>query len=381
MPIGSAVFDLAAELISEVTRGRRVAVVTVTHVLGSAPRTVGTSMAVTEDGRVLGSISGGCVEAEAYALAEELLSTGLPAAAHFGFDDEAAFAAGLSCGGQLRVFGTLLRTSDESILKELQAASEGRPAGLAIVVSENERHRGLTVAASSESRRTPIGRAISEELHDRVDTGQNETTVLDVDGESVEVLFLTKASPARFIIFGAVDFSAALCDAAKLLDYRVTICDARPIFSTVDRFPTADDVVVMWPHRYLSETQVDGRTVIAVLTHDHKFDVPVLQLALSLGVAYVGAMGSRRTHDERLQQLVAAGVPAENLDRLHSPIGLDLGAVTPAETAVSIISEVLAAQRGATGRSLRSLQGPLHHRRGGLGIEGVSVRRHEKTDA
>jgi xanthine dehydrogenase accessory factor len=164
------------------------------------------------------------------------------------------------------------------------------------------------------------------------------------------------------LVFGAVDFAAALSQAGAFLGYRVTVCDARPVFATPARFPYADEVVVDWPHRYLERTAVDSRTAVCVLTHDAKFDIPLLRLALDLPVAYVGAMGSRRTHDERLRLLREAGVPEEQLARLRSPIGLDLGARTPEETAVSITAEIIACANQGTGLPLSQGTGPIHRR-------------------
>jgi xanthine dehydrogenase accessory factor len=163
------------------------------------------------------------------------------------------------------------------------------------------------------------------------------------------------------IVFGAIDFASALVRVGKFLGYHVTVCDARPVFATKARFPEADEIVVDWPHRYLESTDVDGRTVLCVLTHDAKFDVPLLELALRLPVAYIGAMGSRRTHEDRNARLREVGVTELELARLRSPIGLDLGARTPEETALSIGAEIVANRRGGSGVSLTGAHTPIHH--------------------
>jgi xanthine dehydrogenase accessory factor len=168
------------------------------------------------------------------------------------------------------------------------------------------------------------------------------------------------------IVFGAIDFAAAMARMGKFIGYDVTVCDARPVFATATRFPSADEVVVDWPHRYLQQQadagRLDGRTVLCVLTHDPKFDVPLLEVALRLPeVGYVGAMGSRRTHDDRLRRLTGAGLSATELARLSSPIGLDLGARTPEETAVSIAAEIIATRWGGGGARLMELDGRIHH--------------------
>jgi xanthine dehydrogenase accessory factor len=362
--------DLAADLLDALGSGRSLAIATVTRVDGSAPRALGTSMAVDDLGRVIGSISGGCVEGAVYQSAESVLHTGEPALEDFGFSDDDAFAAGLSCGGRIEVFVQRLSLSgeaalDASVLDELRAARDGRPAGLALVVSG--RSSGTVLAATSSPADAAGGglddataRRILHELTARVAAARSGTVDIECEGEDVRVLFVVAATAPRMIIFGAVDFSAALADASSLLGYHVTICDARPIFATATRFPSADEVVVAWPSTYLASTVVDARTVICVLTHDEKFDIPLLQTALRMPVAYVGAMGSRRTHDRRVASLASAGLTRQQLARLHSPIGLDLGGSTPQETAVSILAEVVAARNRGSGASLREVGGPIH---------------------
>ena len=183
-------------------------------------------------------------------------------------------------------------------------------------------------------------------------------------------LFVSSFAPApRMIVFGAIDFAAAVARIGAFLGYRVTVCDARPVFATARRFPDAHEVVVEWPHRYLHAQAVtgalDARTVVCVLTHDPKFDGPLLEVALRLPLAYVGAMGSRRTHAERLDRLRAAGLAEADLARLCAPVGLDLGARTPEETAVSIAAEIIAHRWGGTGERLSLLNGQIHHGGGG----------------
>jgi xanthine dehydrogenase accessory factor len=183
-------------------------------------------------------------------------------------------------------------------------------------------------------------------------------------GDDLELFVNSFAPPARMVVFGAIDFAAAVARVGAFLGYRVTVCDARPVFATNRRFPDAHEVVVEWPHRYLQAEvdagRIDERTVLCVLTHDPKFDVPLLEVALRLPVAYVGAMGSRRTHEERLDRLREAGMSDAELARLSSPIGLDLGARTPEETAVSIAAEIIAGRWGGTGERLTGADGPIH---------------------
>jgi xanthine dehydrogenase accessory factor len=375
------VLEIARGVLEALERGQRLALATVTGVLGSAPRTLGTSMAVTDTGAVLGSISGGCVEGDLYEAASEVLAGGGARVTEYGVTDDDAFAAGLSCGGTLEVFLTELAPAGhpnavpDAVLDQLRAAAQGRAAGLAVVVSGPGAGRILTLAdaatgpgsgvGSAESLSADSARRIRSELAARITGGQTVLGTVDCAGDEARVLFLVSAPPPRFIIFGAVDFAAALSDAARLLGYRVTVCDARAVFATPERFPSAAEVVVSWPSDYLAGTAVDSRTVLCVLTHDEKFDLPLLTAALRLDVAYVGAMGSRRTHERRMLRLREAGLGGTELGRLHSPIGLDLGASTPEETAVSILAEVLATRTGGSGAPLRGIRGPIHRADGG----------------
>lgn len=180
--------------------------------------------------------------------------------------------------------------------------------------------------------------------------------------ETISVFVESFAAPPRMLVFGAVDFTAALVRVAKVLGYRVTVCDAREVFATTQRFPLADEVVVDWPDRLLAEVghELRRRDVVCVLTHDVKFDVPAIIGALATSVGYIGVMGSRRTHDDRLERLREAGVTDEELARLRSPIGLDIGARTPEETAISIVSEIIALRTGRSARGLSATDGPIH---------------------
>jgi xanthine dehydrogenase accessory factor len=372
------VLEIAGAVLDALDRGHRLAVATVTRVLGSAPRTLGTSMAVTDTGTVIGSISGGCVEGALYEAALEVLADGHGQVAEFGVSDDDAFAAGLSCGGTIEVHLTELappaarNAVPDAVLDQLRAAAAGQAAGLAVILDGPG--AGLVLGPLDDSGFTrgldaDSARRIRSELRARLAGGHTALGLVHCAGDSTgdsgtaeaRVLFLVAALPPRFIIFGAVDFAAALSAAASLLGYRVTVCDARAVFATAERFPSAAEVVVAWPSDYLAGTKTDARTVLCVLTHDEKFDIPLLTTALGLDVAYVGAMGSRRTHDRRLLRLRQAGVSAARLTTLHSPIGLDLGASTPEETAVSILAEVLVARTAASGVPLRSRTGPIHH--------------------
>ncbi|MFE7117545.1 XdhC family protein, partial [Streptomyces sp. NPDC057654] len=213
-----------------------------------------------------------------------------------------------------------------------------------------------------------LSRTAAAEARALLAAGRTGTVDVSTAGRHCEpdrtLLVESSVPPPRMIVFGAVDFASALVRTGKFLGYHVTVCDARPVFATRVRFPEADDIVVEWPHHYLGRTATDSRTVLCVLTHDAKFDVPLLEAALRLPVAFVGAMGSRRTHEDRNRRLREVGVTETELARLHSPIGLDLGARTPEETALSIAAEIVAAREGGTGRPLTGAGVPIHRAAG-----------------
>jgi xanthine dehydrogenase accessory factor len=211
-----------------------------------------------------------------------------------------------------------------------------------------------------------LDRVVARDARGELEAGLTSTRHYGAHGEARErvaaVFIESFAPPPRMIIFGAVDFTAALARAAKLLGYRVIVCDARAVFATPQRFPMADEVVNDWPHRYLAKVgeELGPRDAVCVLTHDHKFDVPAIAAALETSVGYIGAMGSRRTHHDRVRRLAEAGVDEAALKRVMAPIGLDLGSRTPEETAVSICAEIIALRTGRTVSSLRDTNGPIH---------------------
>ena len=343
------------------------ALVTVIRARGSAPRPVGTTMAVSADGRVLGSISGGCVEADVFERAAGVIASGRAEVVGYGVGDADAFAVGLTCGGDLEV---LLEPVDDTHFPELDLVLDRldrqEPTALATWIGDATGPTHLVAGEDTEGEPSTLldpGRQVRRRLRSLLGTSTAELyEACGPDGTVVEqpVFLQSSAARPRMIVFGAVDVAAALTRVGSFLGYRVTVCDARPVFATPERFPDAEDVVVDWPHRYLAAQDVDDRTIICVLTHDPKFDVPLLQVALATPAAYVGAMGSRRTHDDRLRRLQAAGVEPAMLARLRSPIGLDLGARTAEETAVSIVAEIVAVTTGRSGVPLCDVDVPIH---------------------
>ncbi|MBA3311173.1 MAG: XdhC family protein [Nocardioidaceae bacterium] len=373
--------DVLSQLMPWWKAGSSVGVGTVVATWRSAPRPPGASMLVGPEGEAVGSVSGGCVEGAVYELSQQVLADRVPVLERYGVSDEDAFAVGLTCGGILDVFVEVVDQRSFPELGDVAADIEsGQPVAVATVVSHDDPKRvGRRLVVRPEGHERPVlgslgsGRAddaVAADARGLLAAGRNETLHYGSDGqrrgEGMAVFVASYAPQPRMLVFGAIDFAAAVARVGSFLGYHVTVCDARPVFATASRFPEADDVVVKWPHKYLADEvaagRVDGRTVMCVLTHDPKFDVPVLEVALRLPeVAYVGAMGSRRTHEDRLDRLREAGVTDDELARLASPIGLDLGARTPEETAVSIAAEIIALRWGGRGNRLLGMKGPIHH--------------------
>ncbi|MFF5476759.1 XdhC family protein [Streptomyces sp. NPDC012935] len=367
--------DIAEELHRWVEQGRDFAVATVVAVGGSAPRQPGAALAVDADGTAIGSVSGGCVEGAVYELCQQALEDGETVLERFGYSDDDAFAVGLTCGGIIDILVTPVRAGDpdRSVLASaLRAAASGEAAAVARIVSGPDELRGRALLVGPDGSydggfgaHPELDRTVAAEAGAFLDAGRTGTLEIGEQGSRcgapLTVLVESSVPAPRMIVFGAIDFASALVRIGKFLNYHVTVCDARPVFATKARFPEADEIVTEWPHAYLERTSVDARTVLCVLTHDAKFDVPLLQLALRLPVAYVGAMGSRRTHLDRNERLREVGVSELELARLRSPIGLDLGARTPEETALSIASEIVANRRGGSGVSLTGAHTPIHH--------------------
>ncbi len=361
--------DVLGPLLGALEDGRSAALAVVVHTWSSSPRPVGAAMLVTADGAATGSVSGGCVEGALYEIAQEVIETGRSVLETFGVSDDDALAVGLPCGGSIDVFVGPVTLADWPELPGLVASVEAaEPAAVAVVVETSgasARHMVLRENGSTGSlgsRR--LDDAVRDDARGLLAAGNNGVLQYGLDGErlgtGLEVVVIAFAPPPRMFVFGAVDFAAALCRAGRLLGFHVTVVDARSVFATAARFPDADEVVVDWPHRWLATQDVDERTVICVLTHDRKFDVPALVQAVQTPAGYIGAMGSRRTHEQRTVALREAGLTDADVDRIHSPIGLDLGARTPEETAVSIAAEIVLTRWGGSGTPLTGVTGPIH---------------------
>lgn len=369
-------------------------IATIVEVSGSVPRPAGTSMAVRDDGRTIGSVSGGCVEGAVVDAALDCLKTGQAELHSFGYADDDGISIGLMCGGDVRVLVQPLRALPPGVLSDLRTSGGAVRLVRELPTADVARNGGVlslgrTDAAHSSSREgvlLPAGTAARVLLPGETSEDARVQAALDAGGAHVveitdrtqpecptarRLLVESTATPARLLIYGANDFSAALAQAGALLGRHVTVCDARPVFATEARHPGAHEVVLMPPALHLAEEaaggRIDARTAVVVLTHDPRVDLPVLDRALRSDLAYVGAMGSRVTHEKRMQELRSGGLPEELLARLHSPIGLDLGARTPAEVAVSILAEIILeegvarnAVAGTPQRMLRDTAGDVH---------------------
>jgi xanthine dehydrogenase accessory factor len=310
--------------------GTRVATATVVATERSAPREPGAVLAVDADGTVVGSVTGGCVEPAVYEEAREVLAGDGPRLKTYGIADEEAFEVGLPCGGTVHIFVDAL---DPALVAPLAAAVRAeRPVALETRISGEQIGAKRLVGPEDEGP--------SAELLARAETGIVETP----EGQ----LFVSSFAPRpNLYVFGAVDHAAALASIGLFLGFRVTVCDARARFVTPERFPDVDELVVEWPDRFLQEAHVDERTAICILTHDHKFDVPALRVALETPAGYIGAMGSRRTNADRAERLRAEGVSDEAMARIHAPIGLRIGSRSPQEVAVAIAAEIVQVMRAA----------------------------------
>ncbi|MGC5615379.1 XdhC family protein [Georgenia sp. Z1491] len=361
--------DILDDVLAWHRAGTRFALATVVRTWSSSPRGPGASMAVAESGEVVGSVSGGCVEGAVYDLAERVIATGVPVRETYGVSDDEAFGVGLTCGGTIEVFVELVTAESFPELPAVAAAEADRRATAVATVVDGEGELGGRIVlgpdgASGTVRDPDLAYSVAELAEGLLAHGRNGVLHLGAHGEhrmeDVTVFVESFAPSPEMIVFGAIDFAAAVVRVGKFLGYHVTVCDARPVFATARRFPDADEIVVQWPHDYLAGREVDERTVICVLTHDPKFDVPLLVEALGTRAGYIGAMGSRRTHDDRMARLREEGVSEANLARLSSPIGLDLGGRTPEETAVAIAAEIVAAHWGGSGRRLSDTTSPIH---------------------
>jgi xanthine dehydrogenase accessory factor len=335
-------------------RGERFAVATVIATRRSAPRPVGAKLAISESGEMAGSVSGGCVESDVYEHACEVLEGSAPQLLSYGISDDLAFSVGLPCGGEIDVF---VEQAPEPLVERLLEIIETEERAVLFTVVEGEPFGAeLLVKEAGET----FGEG-PDELVGRVDEllRKGRNTLLELEGG--RKVFAEIYGPApRLLVIGAVDTAEALCAAAQQLGWRTIVADARAKFATKERIPSADELLVAWPQEALERVQPDYQTAVVVLTHDDKFDVPAIQGALATEAFYIGALGSRRNQERRHERLLEAGVEEHALVRVSGPTGLDIGADTPAETALSILGEILATRAGRDGGFLRAAKTRIH---------------------
>lgn len=345
--------------------GQRFALATLVAVEGSAPRDPGASMAIAQNGELRGSISGGCVEAAIVEEAQAVLAGERARIVEYGISDSQAQAVGLSCGGRLTV---LIDAPAAAFLDDLAQALDSA-APLALALRTDGAGAGMRLAVFAERSFGSLGSAaLDEALRAEIRAGTSRACSIRAFGENGEPhghvrVFVERMAPKpQMYVFGAIDFARAMLHVGQFLGYEVTLCDARAAFATAERFPHAERIAVCWPDEFLRSAPIDEHTVIVAFTHDEKFDVPLLCAALRTRAAYVGIMGSRRTTARRLEQLREAGLREEELARLCAPVGLDIGARTPEETAIAIAAEIVARRNERSGGRLAGGSGALRGR-------------------
>jgi xanthine dehydrogenase accessory factor len=349
--------------------GRRVVGATLVERIGSAPLDPGAQMLIDERSNIEGSVTGGCVEAALIEEAEAVLRGEAARVVTYGVSDKEAIDVGLMCGGTVRVFVHEHTADGVDVLEAVAGARaigrpvamatllEGDRAGAKMAILEDRVVGGLGVTELLDS-------SVERDARGQLDEGMSRIRRYGSEGEvmgaEIPVYIQAFSSRPRMVIFGAIDFSAELAKLANEIGYKVTICDARGPFIKSPRFSRSAEVVVEWPDRYLEGQQLGPRDVVLVFTHDPKFDEPALIGALATGAGYIGALGSRRTQTRRVERLIDAGLEESSIARIHAPCGLDVGARTPAETAVSVLAEVIAVRAGRSGESLSETDGPIH---------------------
>lgn len=344
--------DVLPEITSWQARGDRIALATVVAVKRSAPRAPGAKMAVSSSGEIAGGVSGGCVEGAVVEIAEGVMRGDGPQLVHFGIADSEAWDVGLPCGGEIDVW---IQAYEPGRFEEV-ARQDGRAAEVTLL--EGARPGAKLVVEADGARSGSLG---APELDDEAGRLAGEVIWSDASERHGELFIDVVAPPPRLILFGAVDIAAPLCTLARATGWRPYVVDPRARFATAERFPAAVEVIAAWPEEAFARIGgVDPATSIVVLTHDPKLDDAALSIALRSPARFVGAMGSRRAQAARRERLLAAGLADEELERLSAPVGLDLGAIGREETALSILSEVVAARHGHGGGRLAEASGRIH---------------------
>lgn len=339
--------DVLEKLIEWSASGQEVALATVVQTWGSAPRPAGANMAITAEGEMAGSVSGGCVEGAVVEAALELLQGGKPRLMQFGVADETAWEVGLSCGGNIHVF---VRPINLNVIEAWQqAAKEGKSAALVILIDGPDKLLGeeLVLLEGGDAQAWgSFGPDLDPQTLGCARTALAAGTPDRIKDETLGAeLFINVELPLpTLIVVGGVHIAVPLVSLAKTLGYRTVVVDPRRMFGSVERFPNVDQLLQIWPDKALAEVGINSSTAIAMLTHDPKIDDPALKAALDSPAFYIGALGSRKTQAKRQQRLQEAGLSDEQLARIHAPIGLDLGGRSPEEIALSVMAEIVQAR-------------------------------------
>jgi xanthine dehydrogenase accessory factor len=348
--------ELLPEIEDWLAKGEEVAVATVVRVVGSAPRPVGARMIVSSAGQMAGSVSGGCVETTVYEEMMDVLEGGPPRNLHFGITDDMIWDVGLACGGTIDVFVQKLDPTLVTAFRDL--IESGKPFALATGVS-GEPGFGNSALITPEGTVAGSGSGLMVAAAQELLAVRTEAGIIREIGPGIEVFVEPFLPPPVLVIIGGVHVAISLARFAKELGFHVIVADPRAKFANRERFPEADEVLLEWPDEALAHLEIDDATTIVLLTHDPKIDEPTLAAALQTKAAYIGAIGSRKTHAERFERMQKWGISPEQLQRVYAPIGLDLGGRTPQETALSVIAEVVAVKNGRSGCSLRDTTGPI----------------------
>lgn len=328
--------------------GKKVALATIVSAYGSAPRPVGSKMAVSSAGEMSGSVSGGCVEGAVVEQALQVLRTGQNQLLKFGISDETAWGVGLSCGGAIEVFvealdWTVFKILHENLEQErlfcLVTTIAGEDLGGSLIAWPDGNHTGSLGTPWLNNKSLPLAL-------DRLETQQSGREVIQGEPEKMELFIQVFPPPPRLVIIGAVHIAIPLVSMAKLQGFHTTVIDPRKSFATTERFPHPDELVTKWPDEALPEVSLDEGTYFVTLSHDDKLDVPALKIALEHPVRYIGALGSRKTHANRVEALLEMGADPQQIQRIHTPVGLDIGANNPQEIALAVMAEIVAVRRG-----------------------------------
>lgn len=344
--------EIIADVDKWLAAGKAVALATVVSTWGSAPRREGAKLALTPDGEIAGSVSGGCVEGAVVEAGREVLESGRARLLHFGVADETAWEVGLACGGEIEVFVAPL---DPTVYEQSRTWLEAGRAGVtATVIAGPEPLLGEQLllddtGATAGSLGLPLDEGAIAAARAALANGRPERVTLEIQPQTVELFLDVLLPPATLVVIGGVHIALPLTRMARALGYKTIVVDPRRAFGSEERFPHVDRLLQAWPQQALPELSLGSHTAVALLTHDPKIDDPALKIILTKPVFYVGALGSSRTHARRRERLLAAGLAPEQVDRIHGPIGLKINARTPEEIAVAILAEIVEAKNTDTG--------------------------------